>query len=380
MAETNQSSDDTELSRGAIFRGIPSYSANRSFVSIGQLSKMQPLVSGGQSVINDIRECRMANGEKVIVKLCSNSWKREKTLTELSSLVYLSDATSLPVPKVYGYEIDSANSEIHREYIVLEKLPGVPWSLLELEPRVEENLVSEMGRYVAELRLFSCGQIGNARISSENTLQSGPIVELINLGHNDSVECFHSFLQAFVFSYSRGILKKWSSNNAVVARFSRCFERLERNVGHRLANWLPNETDSFPLSHQDLVKKNILIHEGKISGILDWEWAGFSMFHMECLSGLNFLTSLRTREIFNEAVGSDWFQVSVEHRLAYDLISHLYKILSCDEWGKGKLTITARFLSDKLGQKKIEGDLIEYINTEIMRLELVLLKIEERSS
>jgi thiamine kinase-like enzyme len=51
-----------------------------------------------------------------------------------------------------------------------------------------------------------------------------------------------------------------------------------------------DDNSRLVFTHADLADRNILVQDGRITGILDWEWAGFYPEHWEfvtCVKNLN---------------------------------------------------------------------------------------------
>ncbi|RDW83577.1 uncharacterized protein DSM5745_03903 [Aspergillus mulundensis] len=67
-----------------------------------------------------------------------------------------------------------------------------------------------------------------------------------------------------------------------------CLGRVKRKSGAAYALWkrlLPGmrgrSSGRFVLTHGDLAARNIMVHEGRLSGIVDWEYSGFFPEYME---------------------------------------------------------------------------------------------------
>ena len=106
--------------------------------------------------------------------------------------------------------------------------------------------------------------------------------------------------------------------------------------------------------------KNILVRDGKVVGVVDWEWAASASKEMERLAGIDFLASEEERLFFEQelekrGVSHFFAPISPERKWMYDLISSAYSLVSYREWFQGKLLHTARLLDQKLYQRKIRN-------------------------
>ena len=79
------------------------------------------------------------------------AWKKVKTENEVASIKYLKKHTKLPVPEIYGFSFDPETSPVGYEYILMEKLDGIPldelFEKLELpeKKQVLKNVVEVFG-------------------------------------------------------------------------------------------------------------------------------------------------------------------------------------------------------------------------------------------
>ena len=141
-----------------------------------------------------------------------------------------------------------------------------------------------------------------------------------------------------------------------------------------------SEEEEFVLSHQDFVMKNILIKDGQIMAVLDWEWAGPAPKEIEQLSGMDFIQTPEDRDYFCSILKqkgcSDFFNPTSSHRAhLYKLLGSTFSLVAYREWFTGKLSHTAKFMDQKFLQRRVrEGnfasplELSSYINQELDEL------------
>lgn len=106
--------------------------------------------------------------------------------------------------------------------------------------------------------------------------------------------------------------------------------------------------------------KNILVDGDMISAVLDWEWSGTAVLEFESKTGCDFLKTSEDRDFFNRLLAErgvfHFFDPPAEIRqLFYQLTGELYTLISCYEWIEGKLEHSAKFLDQKLEQRRIRA-------------------------
>ena len=182
----------------------------------------------------------------------------EKTVIKTGEAVHMSEAvamrivaekTSIPIPKVFDAYVQENDGRgvILMEYIEGERL-DTAWPRYNLAQKT--LVVAQLHRYVNELRAIKGSVIGAADYTSccdqfftnENT-KYGP--------YNTEKEFHEGLAQAL---HERGD-NSWCH---MVTRFITSLD------GHEIV-----------LTHNDLAPRNILVRDGSVVAILDWELCGF---------------------------------------------------------------------------------------------------------
>ena len=65
----------------------------------------------------------MDDGSQYIGRLARPYFRRFKTESEVATLRFVAERTTIPAPKVYAWDADPDNL-VGAEYILLEKIPG----------------------------------------------------------------------------------------------------------------------------------------------------------------------------------------------------------------------------------------------------------------
>ncbi|KAM0328189.1 hypothetical protein ACHAQA_005596 [Verticillium albo-atrum] len=172
---------------------------------------------------------------------------------EAEAMNYVHGRTSIPVPKVVDVFIDE-NSESSTSWLLMERLPGV--QLGAAWPGMSEQARSETIRQLKsyfeqlhQLRPDGAGWIGSC---SRGPAYDHRLTNLTTCGPFASVSEFHDFLVAPVKLCPQ---PEWAS------RYRGSFP----------------DTHVILFAHADISGENILIDPvaGDVTGILDWEMAGF---------------------------------------------------------------------------------------------------------
>ncbi|KAI0118369.1 kinase-like domain-containing protein [Nemania sp. FL0031] len=148
--------------------------------------------------------------------------------------------TSIPVPKVFS----SAWDRITMEYIEGETLQQA-WPVL--TPDQRSDILDQLRGYIAQLRALKGTQI--SRLSGEGVLV--PCMMMRSGGPFATIEEFHDW---FVWPPGR--------------------ETVQSIYWNQITTHLRNDVP-IVFTHGDLAARNILVRDGKIVAILDWEFAGW---------------------------------------------------------------------------------------------------------
>lgn len=173
---------------------------------------------------------------------------RHVSLSEAHTLEFVSKNSQIPVPRV----VTAFESKTGHRYILMSRIRGVPLSSVfnELTEEKQCNILRQLRNYISELRALHSpepGYVGAVDLTPlhDERVHDGP------LGPFDSIPEFHMALR-------RGI---------------------EEKSGHaELDNMIEMEKIqdySCRMTHGDLSFRNIIVQGEKLTGIVDWETAGW---------------------------------------------------------------------------------------------------------
>jgi len=168
--------------------------------------------------------------------------------TEFEAMEFVRQNTTIPVPRVFG----AYNGTDGTQDLVMEVVPGntlnVMWQTL--TPDQKTSIATELAGYLSQLRTLQPpieGFVGSLMLGSgyDNRLGSR------RFGPFKSIADFHKFVR-------RGdAMDLWAFDNDVTS--------------------VHNKPDSYvtKFTHADFSPENIMVKDGKITAVIDWEFGGW---------------------------------------------------------------------------------------------------------
>ncbi|EPE31771.1 Protein kinase-like (PK-like) [Glarea lozoyensis ATCC 20868] len=168
--------------------------------------------------------------------------------TEYEAMEFVRRNTSIPVPKVFGvYSRPDGYQDLVMELVPGQEL-GVAWQTLTTEHKI--NVAKELGSYISQLRSLEPtkkGFVGSIGLASGWDSRLGSR----RFGPFETIEDFHRFVR-------RGdSMDLWAIEQDVVDVHSR------------------SDSYTTKFTHADMSPENIIVRDGKITAIIDWEFSGW---------------------------------------------------------------------------------------------------------
>lgn len=182
-------------------------------------------------------------------------WRINKT--EADSLAFVAANTTLPVPKLFGTYIHDGNT-----YIVMSRLPGKPpMKLLAGMSLAEINVItSDLKPMMDQLRALRVTEF--SKESYIGSLGFQPCRDLMFRSGSESKGPFRTEEEMY-----ENIVQRWTNS---------LFEpMLENSIEYTRRLYRENSGNEILFTHGDLDPRNILVENGHVSGIIDWEQAGW---------------------------------------------------------------------------------------------------------
>lgn len=199
---------------------------------------------------NRVVESRTTNGQLVAVKVKPQG---AFVRSEAEMMHFASQQPNILAPRVLGcYDVEPDIIATVTNVIPGQSLDKV-WHLMDKSQR--NSIKLQLKEQVQLYRRHTQSYIG--RINHQETLNFFDRLDFHFMGPFESEEEFNNW----------------------------CLERVKspiaRSLWKRLLPGMRAQSPRFVLTHGDLSARNIMVHEGKISGIVDWEYSGFFPEYME---------------------------------------------------------------------------------------------------
>ena len=197
-------------------------------------------------------------------------WKQCRVKNEVYTMKYLIEHTTIPIPKIIDYSIDSNTSILSSEYILMEKISGNTLESLiqQMSNQTLMKIVMDITDYIKELRQIKLPQMNkigsfcNKEMFLGGTIEDGPTLGPFNT------------LKEYITEHLHWAIQRIQTDEQLFHRGKDLIPSLQK-ISH-LAQTDPSLTNpemKFHLTHTDLNTSNILVDEntGNILAILDWE-------------------------------------------------------------------------------------------------------------
>jgi Ser/Thr protein kinase RdoA (MazF antagonist) len=207
------------------------------------LKRVEALVASGTVLYKDTGTTVTDVGDGMLVKHGRRVREGEGLATQL-----VSNKTSIPVPKIFAIVTNKTTSTT---YIVQEKLPGD--KLLDVLPHMDgatrTAIAKDLTRILQELsKLDEEGEMGEV---GRSYYEAGFFSRFKSRCEAKTTQEFI----AFVADYGKVNM----SDSTYLDAYTRSFDTSRPKI----------------FSHGDFVPDNILVEEGRVTGIIDWESAGW---------------------------------------------------------------------------------------------------------
>ena len=166
--------------------------------------------------------------------------------TEAENLRFIRKNTTIPVPVVVDDWIEQG-----RHFLIAERIPGTPlnelWSTL--SECDKDSYAKQTVEYLSQLRVLCSTKIQNI--------------------HEEPV--YSAFLFRDGYGIPHGPL---SSDEQLWDEMAKSLQNVPLDVRNRLRQRMP-AAQPYTFTHGDLTAKNIIVQDGRVTGIVDWESSGY---------------------------------------------------------------------------------------------------------
>lgn len=208
--------------------------------------------------------------------LCLKEGRPTTVKNEANALLLVEKHTNAPAPRLIDFLMNGKETG----FILMTQVPGdrLDEVLYRMTNEERKQLGRDLGRYITQWR-----RIPNDSPYQVNNATNGPIydnrLEDKQCGPFHSTTDFADYLTKYLEN------KRWE---------------------HPLSA-LYKQTHRIYFTHSDLHRTNIFVQGGKLSGIIDWEHAGFKPEYWEYTKGLcAYWASKEQKDLFAETFKEDY--------------------------------------------------------------------------
>jgi aminoglycoside phosphotransferase len=232
--EGAQKAEETILCPMCDFNGFQELTS-----SVASHVKLQLI--NGRSILHSIGSERILKQRGVI-----RAWGESYLGTDYETTKFLRENTTIPVVQHMEYWLSDDT-----QWWLMSKLPGERLDLVwnSLTPEQGKTVICEIIDYLAQARKFTR--------PTPQTADGAPIRDTL-LGSSNRVEMMTTDKE------------EWFARITPYL-----FDESEEEKKYLKENYPVKPGDKFVLTHGDLNPSNILVQNGHVTGILDWEHSGF---------------------------------------------------------------------------------------------------------
>ncbi|RHZ43885.1 uncharacterized protein CDV56_102637 [Aspergillus thermomutatus] len=188
--------------------------------------------------------------------------------------------TDIPVPKVFGFKLDDANTA-RAAFILMEFLPGFSamdaeggyeahWG--EVPPKRRAFFFEQIARIQVQMSSIRLPRIGSVIRRDNNSFDVGPLPK-IRGPFSTATEFFKAWAKHAKFPLSDEDIRKLINGGptdsilCLINAFPSCLREMACRVS-------ANDNGPFLLYHPDFYQSNIIVDESfRVLGVIDWEGA-----------------------------------------------------------------------------------------------------------
>jgi len=221
--------------------------------------KLTRLTEIKQAFVNPIFEFKLSNNSAYILKINNHEWP-QKQIRELKAIALAKKYTTIPLQNVVVNYLK--DNKIPHSFLIFEKIPGK-----DLKTTINENLITKkefmtilrkIGFHLGELHSITFDFYGDfCIIEEQNTPESNSY--LWGKQFTTWIDCFKAFCLEIL---------NWVDRTS----FPNYRKPLEWKI-HELSEGIEEYNEEGCFVHSDIQPSNILVQNGQLTGIIDFEWA-----------------------------------------------------------------------------------------------------------
>ncbi|MBK5112945.1 MAG: aminoglycoside phosphotransferase family protein [Candidatus Heimdallarchaeota archaeon] len=212
-----------------------------------------------KSFVNPVFQFTVSSDKSYILKINNPEWPQKQT-REIKAMTLAKTKTTIPLPQIIADH--NKDDKYPFSYLILEKLPG-----MDLRDIVKKNLITKkeflsiirkVGFHLGELHAISFDFFGDFCIKQKNST-SESFTHFWGKQFTSWKECFKAFCYDMLNWVDQVSFPNY--RKPLTWKIEELTEKFTEN----------NEKGSFV--HSDIQPTNVIIKNGKITGIIDFEWS-----------------------------------------------------------------------------------------------------------
>lgn len=232
-----------------------------------------------RSFINPVYDIALSGDQNYILRINNPQWPN-KQKRELEALKIAQEKTTIPIPKIALFDFEK--QLIPYDYMIQEKAPGIELNTAITSGQLNEDqfvkIIEQLASYLGELHSITFDFFGDFSLKDSEPIKQEATENdrLWDSKYTDWQSCF----KAFCFD---------NLNWVDTSSFANMRKPLIKKIDE-FSKIIPQPATASFL-HSDIQPTNILVKNGEISAILDFEWsyAGSASFDYDLtLAGLYF--------------------------------------------------------------------------------------------
>ncbi|NHJ47258.1 MAG: phosphotransferase [Asgard group archaeon] len=209
-----------------------------------------------ESFVNPVYSFKMESGKEYILKINNPYWP-SKQEREVFALNFIREKTTIPVPEIIENRIPIQKNKL--SYLILEKSPGQDFRSLLYSKKLSSDdilaVTEKCGNYLGQMHTLAFEYFGDMT-------QQKPSDETLGFfwgrQFQNWPECFREFCLNVLH---------WVDSNS----FQKYRLPLRKKIDYYTSVMPKDETACFV--HSDMQPTNVIIENGDISAVIDFEWS-----------------------------------------------------------------------------------------------------------
>lgn len=230
----------------------------------------------------------MDDGSECIARVACPVFRHLKMKSEVATMKYVAEHTSILLPKIYTWDADPENV-VGAEYMLIEKIPGVSLSKVWDDMLIEqkEQVLRQIVDIMVQLFSLTFPKIGSLDHTADGSYVVGPLISrpfiIEERGTMDLDRGPWATTQDYLAAAARREISFLNMHQA--AAMATIPEMLQTDIpvicdtfehlAQLASAFSPKdpELERCALKHTDLLR-NLLVDGTRITGVIDWECAG----------------------------------------------------------------------------------------------------------